>query len=126
MRLVIICCCFFFACSSSEVPSGILPPEKMKVVLFDVIRADEFVNNFRSNDTVVNIAEERSLLYQKVFKLHKISKDAFYKSYSYYQENPEKHKQLFDSLMTYGKAVRDKPVVKPVNKKAEKLIPTEK
>ncbi len=104
------------ACSKSDVPKDVLPPEKMKVVLFDVIRADEFTTNFIANDSSANLKKSRSVLYDKVFRLHKTDKSTFYKSYNYYLNQPGKNKQLFDSLMMYAKQVREKPPVRQQEK----------
>ena len=117
MRMIILICLFFTFCTPSKGPSDILSPEKIKIIFFDLVRADEFANNFIANDTLKNLQVERAKLYQKVFVLHKINKEDFYKSYKYYQQNPDKHKQLFDSLLTYSKSVRDKPTIVPGNKK---------
>ena len=42
--------CFIFllglvGCSNRKVPSDIIQPEKMKPLIFDMIRADQFVDN---------------------------------------------------------------------------------
>ena len=117
MRLIILISLIFIACNTSKEPTDILPPEKMKVVFFDLVRADEFANNYIANDTSKNVKVERAKLYQKVFVLHKTSQDEFYTSYKYYQQNPDKHKQLFDSLLIYSKAAKDKPLIVPGSKK---------
>lgn len=99
------------ACTSGQVPKGVLAPDDMKKVVFDIIRADEFAVNYIANDTSKRLLNERAKLYEKVFKLHKIDKKTFYKSYEYYQQNPDQNKILFDSLLAYGKRVRDLPAV---------------
>ena len=116
MRMIILISLLFIACTPAKAPTDILPPDKMKVVFFDLVRADEFANNFIANDTSKNLQVERAKLYQKVFVLHKTTKDEFYKSYKYYQQNPDKHKQLFDSLLIYSRATRDKPTIVPGSK----------
>jgi hypothetical protein len=86
------------ACSSSPVPKGILPPTQMQEVVFDLIKADEFINNFAVKDTNINIRTKRISLYEQVFNIHKTNKQDFYKSYRYYQQHPDKNKILFDTL----------------------------
>lgn len=96
--LIIFLVVIFIACSSSPVPRGILPPEKMQKVVYDLIRVDEFMNNFVSKDTTVNLKKKRSILYEQVFKVDDTDRKQFYASYKYYQQHPDIQKWLFDSL----------------------------
>ncbi len=106
------------ACSSSPVPNGIIPPHKMKEIVFDLIQADEFINSFAVKDTTVNIKTRRITLYEQVFAIHRTSKDDFYKSYRYYQQHPDKNKVLFDSLY----AVANRKKIEAVEPKAIKRV----
>ena len=86
------------ACSSSPVPKELIQPNKMFPVVKDIMLADEYVNNFIMSDSTINLKENRSLLYGKVFKLHNTSREQFYKSYDFYRQHPDLLKTLFDSL----------------------------
>ena len=88
----------FNACSSSPVPRGVLPPETMQKVVYDLIRIDEFVNNYVIKDSAVDIKKKRSSLYEQVFKVNNTNRKEFYSSYKYYQQHPVIQKALFDSL----------------------------
>lgn len=105
MRLSILLVVLFIACSDKQTQGVVLPPEKMKKVLFDIIRTDEYVNNYLINDTTVNLQKERVKLYEKVFVLHKTDHKSFYSSYKYYQQHPDLNKQLFDSLSAYANRI---------------------
>jgi len=111
MRLTafIIATSLLFACSSS-VPRGILPPDEMKQIVFDLVRADQFIDNYVTKDTTANIKERRITLYEQVFAIYKVSKEEFYKSYTYYQQNPDKNKVLFDSLNAYSNRRKSVPL----------------
>lgn len=89
------------ACSTkkSSLPSGIIEPAKMQLIVYDVMSADEFLANYHLTDTSGN-KQRRSTYYAQIFNLHKTSKEAFYKSYAYYQQNPVLQKQLFDSVQS--------------------------
>ena len=89
---------FFSSCNTKKVPDDILPPEKMQEVLWDMIRADEFLVSYVIKDTSVNRKAESLKLYQKVFDVHDISKSAFEKSFKYYQLHPETLQPIMDSL----------------------------
>lgn len=99
IRVVLIFLLFIIVgCSSSPVPRGILPPQIMQKVVYDLIRVDEFVNNFAFKDSSINIKKKRSTLYEEVFKVNNTNRKQFYSSYKYYQQHPDIQKQLFDSL----------------------------
>jgi hypothetical protein len=117
-------CIIAVGCSDKKsVPSGILPREKMEVVLWDMIQADQYANVL-AKDSAAHIADlkmERLRLYDQVFRLHDVSRDKFQKSYSYYTDHPELSQDLFDSLLVRGNKLRSdeyahpsaRPVVKP-------------
>ena len=96
--LIIFLLIILASCSSSPVPRGILPPEKMQHVMYDLIRIDEFINGFITKDTLVNIKKKRSELYEEAFKVNKTTRKDFFLSYKYYQRHPDIQKGLYDSL----------------------------
>lgn len=87
------------SCSEkNKVPKGILPPQKMEVVLWDLIRADEFVLNYIVKDTSRNRKLESIKLYEQVFTIHGINKGKFQKSFLFYEKHPELLQPLMDTL----------------------------
>lgn len=121
-KVIFICVLFIFACcSENPIPKGILAPDQMKKIVYDILKADEYVNNFVSKDTAVNVKMKRSIIYEQVFTLHNTNRKEFYTSYKYYQEHPDIQKALFDSLL--ATATREKAMpshvlpVKPVKLK---------
>lgn len=98
--LILLMLPFAVACShSNEVPKGILPRQKMQEVMWDMIRAGEFLNSFVFyKDTAVDKVAQSQKWYNKVYQLHKITKKDFDKSYAYYQRHPVLLKELLDSL----------------------------
>jgi hypothetical protein len=99
---IFIACLFallLHACKNkSKPPVDILPQEKMQQMMWDMIRADEFAKGFAIKDTTKTLKEHSIILYEKVFALHKVSKEIFAKSLKYYQQDPLRNKRLFDSL----------------------------
>jgi hypothetical protein len=87
------------SCSKSKVPSGILEPEKMQLVLWDYIRADVFANEFIRKDSSKNVELESARLQQQVFQLHKVTKEQFYKSYQYYLTHQLIMKEMMDTMV---------------------------
>ena len=116
MRLsaIIVILSLLVSCSTSDVPENILPPDKIRPIIFDLLRADEFVNNFILKDTLLKREQEAVKLYEQVFSIHKVKPTDFYNSYRYYQAHPHKNKILIDSLDALISKKRVKPgAIKP-------------
>ena len=94
-----------------KIPSGILKPEKMQAVLWDVIRAEAFTNQFIKSDSAKNAEEENLKLQQKVFAVHKVSKETFYKSYDYYKSKTSGFKAILDRMVSQVERDKKKPLM---------------
>lgn len=88
---------FMFSCSSQ--PSNVLKPAKMKEVLWDIIRAESFTNEFISKDSSKNLALENVKLQKAIFAKHHVSREEYYASYYYYQDHPNEMQVLLDSMI---------------------------
>ncbi len=123
MRKAIYICLtvIFIGCSHSPVPGGILSPDKMEKVVYDLLKVDEYLNNFVAKDTTENIKMKRSILYEQVFKLHDTERKQFYTSYKYYQQHPDIQKTLFDSVSAKaGRGNAVLPHIVPIKARKEK------
>lgn len=100
--LVLLSFIFLFVLSCSgkgKVPKGILPPEKMEEVMWDMVSAGEFLTGYVVNKgDSVNRYMESAKVYGKVLQFHKISQEQFDKSYLYYRLHPELMSVMVDSL----------------------------
>lgn len=96
LTLVIAC----YSCGNKEkLPAGVMTRDKMQSVMWDMMRASEFLNTFVFlKDTSVNKVTESEKWYDKVYELHKISRADFDKSYAYYRARPEVMKDIMDTL----------------------------
>jgi Domain of unknown function (DUF4296) len=87
--------------SKSHIPANVLPQLKMQAVLWDMIRADQFLTDFVLNkDSTLNKKTESIKLYLQVFNIHHISKEEFQHSFSFYRSHPALLKVIMDSLST--------------------------
>lgn len=108
-----ICLIFFsglilFSCENrNKLPEGILKPDKMQAVLWDVIRADAFTTEFLKKDSAKNTVEENLKLQQQIFAIHHVSKVDFYRSYDYYKSNSSVLKELIDSMIRKSERQKD-------------------
>ena len=98
--LILLILSFVFACSNkNDLPDGILPRPKMQEVMWDMVRAGEFLNSFVfSRDSVIDKPALSQQWYRKIYQVHKISKTVFDKSYRYYQDHPLLMKIILDTL----------------------------
>ena len=88
------------ACKSKNaVPSGVLPQKKMQAVLWDMMRADQFLSDYVLNkDTSLKQDIESIKLYQQILSINKITKEDFQNSFSYYKSHPLLLKAIMDSI----------------------------
>jgi len=99
--LLLICISILLAAckQTNRIPAGIIPPKKMQVILWDMMRADLFVGDFvLRQDSGLDKKTESNNLYSQVFAIHQISKEQFGKSFSFYKEHPALFKVIMDSL----------------------------
>ncbi len=80
----------------------VLPFDTMKVVMWDLLNADEWNNAMIEKDTALRKTKNNLKLYQKTFAMHQISKEQFYYSYKFYEEHPDQMKVLLDTLSAFG------------------------
>jgi hypothetical protein len=92
--------------SNDKLPAGILKPEKMQAVLWDVIKAEAFTNEFIKKDSAKNATAENVKLQQQIFAIHKISNTDFYNSYDYYKSNTVVFKKIVDSMIAQAERNR--------------------
>ena len=102
MRSFLIVTIFFLmqACSNKDrLPQGVLPKQRMREIMWDMIRAGEFLQSYvLSKDSTINKAAEHQKWYDKIYEIHKTSRAAFEKSYTYYKAHPMLMKEMLDTL----------------------------
>jgi hypothetical protein len=89
----------------------------MEKVLWDIIQAEKYSTTFLKKDSTKNIKLETFELYDKIFQIHKITRDQFIESYKFYLSRPDMMKTMLDSLSI--KAGRKRTDVYKLQKKPE-------
>jgi hypothetical protein len=88
---------FVFSCKEST-PDGVIPQEKMTLVLWDYMEADvysfEQLRDSLRDDSLVN-----AKLQTNIFKKYKVTKEEFKNSYDYYSKNTKLLKSIIDSIL---------------------------
>lgn len=93
-------------CTSKDKKTAVLSMDKMQAVMWDIIRADVFTDQFIRRDTLKKPALENMQLQTKIFALHHVTREEYYKSYDYYVSRAELMKVILDSLTS--RADRDR------------------
>jgi Domain of unknown function (DUF4296) len=101
LLIVIISTLLIPGCKNKDaVPNSVLPRDKMQAVLWDMMRADQFLSDYVLNkDTSLKRATESIKLYQQVLAINGITKEKFERSFSYYKAHPILLKAIMDSIV---------------------------
>lgn len=99
LLIVILGVCVLSCGRGTSVPAGILSAEKMEAVLWDLLRADQFVSNYvTTRDTSVNGHAKGPQLYSAILKKHGLTDSSFQVSMSYYKSHPKLLYPILDSI----------------------------
>jgi hypothetical protein len=92
----------FFACSEKkEFPADIIKPEKMKLVMWDFVKADVFSEEFTKREHPGTDTLENVKMQQIIFNKYKISKVEFYKMFLVFDIYAYRIKKLKYFLIIY-------------------------
>ena len=87
---------------------NIIGIDSMKVVMWDMLRADELYLRMTIKDSLAKGRREDIRLYEEIFAIHKITRGKFDSSYKYYAAHPADFKILIDSLDAFATRERTK------------------
>ncbi len=108
INILLVGMVLLYSCGNKDKnTAGVLKPEKMQAVLWDVIKADVFTTDFIKKDSGKNAAAENLKLQQQIFAIHKITRADFYDSYDYYKENTVEFKKVIDSMVVQVERKKD-------------------
>lgn len=98
---VVLLIVLLVACTNkNKIPSDVLPREEMEKVMWDMIQADRFSSQFMERDSTLrkNIKIETLKQYERVFQLHKVTREEFVHSFKFYLSRPDINRVLFDTM----------------------------
>lgn len=87
----------------------------MQAVLWDMMQADETIDYYSANDSSFRSKSSNIDYYQKIFSIHKITKEDFTRSLTYYENNPARLKPILDSLQSFGQRLQNADSLKKSN-----------
>ena len=106
-----ICCLLIISCSPSRKEATTIELDKMKLVVWQLMKADEFYIRSSAADSSVIRNKKNVQYYQQIFDLYKIDRVQFYKDIEFYESHPIEFKILMDSVNELSK--REKNRIKP-------------
>src|SRR4030095_2101145 len=99
--LFIILIILTFGCiQDKKIPKEVLPQNEMRMIMWDLMRADAYVADFIMKDSSRNQKAESAILYEKIFDIHSTTRETFKKSLAFYESRPDLFKAISDSLRT--------------------------
>lgn len=102
MKRMLTIAIFFLAilfCScNNDSAIKIIPEDSMRLIMWDMMKADEWFNRKIIQDTNAIRNKEDVKLYQKVFKVHGITRERYFESYRFYEAHPVSFKRILDSM----------------------------
>ena len=110
-----------FSCERKEKQNNVLPEKKMREVMWDMIRADQYVSDFLLRDSSKKKKDESVRLYDEIFRLHQITADEFKKSLAYYSSRPDLMRPIIDSLAARKNEVPPPGIQNPRIKDSSKV-----
>lgn len=119
----------FISCSRKDQKKNILPEKEMREVMWDLMRADQYVAAFLPHDSAHNKRDQSIKLYEEIFQIHKITREQFKTSFDYYSSRPDLFQPIVDSLAQKKfespharppRAVRKDSLTKPLLRKLRK------
>ncbi|PZP49230.1 MAG: hypothetical protein DI598_08370 [Pseudopedobacter saltans] len=103
-RIIIVCglISYLIGCKSDKIPSDVLTPSELKVVVWDLMAAGEVKMSDTSSVVRLHLKDSATAAFSYVLQLHKMSKETFLHSLKYYEAHPDKENELLDTLIAYN------------------------
>lgn len=100
------------SCKTVDKEKQQLSTDKMKVVIWQLMQADEYYIRASLVDSTMKINKKNIQLYQQIFDLNKVSSVQFYNTIDYLEKHPIQFKEVMDSVMALSK--RENSVTLPL------------
>jgi hypothetical protein len=87
--------------NGDKIPSNILASDKMENVLWDLMRTDQFLNDYVFiRDSSLKKDSVSIVYYKRIFSEQGITREQFKESFSYYKAHPGYLKTVMDSIVS--------------------------
>ena len=89
--------------SKDQLPESVLSADKMEPLLWDLLRAEQFVTNYVLPKDTSKVARAKGPeLYQAILKKHGTTDSLFRLSLAYYKKHPKLLLPILDSIGVYS------------------------
>ena len=95
--ILLFVACDFLPKMDKEIPEGIIPEDKMVVILADMQISEAYLSDIRK--TSKRLKDSTLLYYKKVYKKNMITKDQFEKSLLFYKTDLEHLEQIYTKVI---------------------------
>ena len=102
-KICLVLCVFILSCQEQDQPKNMVPFDKMKVVLYQLMKADEYYTRKISSDTTMQVERRNIQMYKQIFEMNKVDRNDFYATLTYLQKKPIEFKVLMDSAYELSK-----------------------
>ncbi|MEN9701264.1 MAG: hypothetical protein RIR55_579 [Bacteroidota bacterium] len=113
---ILILFVLLFACKNETKNEQQIPFEKMKVVVWQLLKADELYARKSATDSTWRTGKKNVQFYQQIFEFNKVDRTQFYKQMEHLKSRPVEFKELMDSVEELSKREKNKtiPTIKKV------------
>lgn len=88
-----------FSCNSADyIPSNIIKPAQMENIFWDMMRGDILAQEIIKKDSIQTLKTANYTITEKIFAIHKTSREKFKESLDFYSRHPALLQIIFDSL----------------------------
>ena len=107
---IIISIVLLSSCTQENKKDAEIPLDKMKVVVWQLMKADEYFTRKSFADSNWKNTRRNVQFYQQVFDLNKVDRVQFYKQINYLETHPVEFKVLMDSVSELSKREKKPPL----------------
>ena len=94
---------FMSSCKWWEPKKPQLDINKMKVIVWQLMQADEYYSRASLLDSTWGLSKKNVQMYQQIFTINKVDRIDFYNTIDYLERHPIEFKQLMDSVNEVSK-----------------------
>jgi len=91
------------SCKLLEPKKARLDINKMKIIVWQLMQADEYYTRASFIDSVSRLNKKNVQMYQQIFTINKVDRIDFYNTIDYLERHPIEFKQLMDSVNEVSK-----------------------
>jgi Domain of unknown function (DUF4296) len=97
-KISLIICLFVLSCPDKDQLETRVPFDKMKVVLYQLMKADEYYTRTVSSDSAMQKERKNIQFYKQIFEMNKVNREDFFATLTYLQKRPIEFKVLMDGF----------------------------